>query len=113
MTTLRRLRRRPSSTISKNFSSETLGKSLGSGNESFFFTNGLGHMTKMVLMAINSKTFKNLLLQNQKAYDFETWPNALERERSSSKFTRSWDHLYLFYDKANPHRSPMYLNGEK
>ena len=40
-------------------------------------------MTKMVLMAINSKTFKNLLLQNQKAYDFETWPNALERERGA------------------------------
>ena len=36
-------------------------------------------MTKMVLMAINSKTFKNRLLKNQKAYDFETWPNVLER----------------------------------
>ena len=35
-----------------------------------------GHMTKMAAMAINSKnlkTFKNLLLQNQKAYDSETW----------------------------------------
>ena len=28
--------------------------------------NGQGHMTKI------AKTFKNLLLQNQKAYDFET-----------------------------------------
>ena len=32
--------------------------------------NGQGHMTKMATMAI--KTFKNLLRQNQKAYDFET-----------------------------------------
>ena len=32
-----------------------------------------GQMTKMAAMAINSKTFKNLLLQNKKAYDFETW----------------------------------------
>ena len=31
-----------------------------------------GHMTKMVVMAIYTKTFKNLLLQNQKAFDFET-----------------------------------------
>ena len=30
-------------------------------------------MTKMAAMAILAKTFKNLLLQNQKAYDFETW----------------------------------------
>ena len=34
--------------------------------------NGQGHMTKMAAMAINSKNLKNLLLQNQKAYDFET-----------------------------------------
>ena len=36
--------------------------------------NGNGHMTKMAAMAIHtcSKNFKNLLLQNQKAYDFET-----------------------------------------
>ena len=41
------------------------------------YINGQGHMTKMVAMAINSKkNFKNLLLQNQKAFDFETWPEA-------------------------------------
>ena len=43
------------------------------------YINGQGHMTKMVAMAINSKkkkNFKNLLLQNQKAYDFETWHEA-------------------------------------
>ena len=40
--------------------------------------NGQGHMTKMAAMAINSKkTFKNLLLQNQKAFDFETWYEAV------------------------------------
>ena len=37
--------------------------------------NGQGHMTKMAAMAI-AKTLKNLLLQNQKAYDFETWHEA-------------------------------------
>ena len=30
-------------------------------------------MTKMAAMAINRKKLKNILLQNQKAYDFETW----------------------------------------
>ena len=38
--------------------------------------NGQGHMAKMATMAINSKTFKNLLLQNQKAYEFEAWHEA-------------------------------------
>ena len=38
------------------------------------YINGQGHMTKVAAMAINrKKTFKNLLLQNQKANDFETW----------------------------------------
>ena len=36
--------------------------------------NGLGHMTKMADMPIyGKKPFKNLLLQNQKADDLETW----------------------------------------
>ena len=44
------------------------------------YINGQGHMTKMAVMAINSqKTFKNLLLQSQKAYDFETWHEASGR----------------------------------
>ena len=34
-------------------------------------------MTKMAAMALNSKKLsKNLLLQNQEAYDFETWHEA-------------------------------------
>ena len=41
------------------------------------YINGQGHMTKMAAMAIRAKIFKNLLLQNQKAYDFETWHEAL------------------------------------
>ena len=44
------------------------------------YINGQGHMTKMAAMAINckkKKKNKNLLLQNQKAYDFETRHEAL------------------------------------
>ena len=33
------------------------------------YINNQGHMTKMAAMI--AKTFKNLLLQNQKAYDFK------------------------------------------
>ena len=41
------------------------------------YINGQGHMTKMATMAINrTKNVKNLLLHNQKAYDFETWHEA-------------------------------------
>ena len=35
--------------------------------------NSHGHMTKMATMEINNK---NLLLQNQEDYDFETWNEA-------------------------------------
>ena len=37
-----------------------------------------GHMTKMATMAIDNKNLKkkNLLFQNQEAYDFETWHEA-------------------------------------
>ena len=39
------------------------------------YINGQGHMTKMAAMPIYGKNFKkkNLLLQNQKSYDHETW----------------------------------------
>ena len=36
-------------------------------------------MTKMAAMAINRKNLKNILIQNQKAYDFETWHEASGR----------------------------------
>ena len=39
------------------------------------YINGTGNMTKMATSAIKSKTFKNL--QNQKAWDPETWHVAL------------------------------------
>ena len=38
--------------------------------------NGHGHMAKMATMAIDSKPFINLILQNRKTYDFETLPEA-------------------------------------
>ena len=43
------------------------------------YINSQGHMTKMAAMTINIFFFfkKNLLLKNQKAYDFETWHEAL------------------------------------
>ena len=44
------------------------------------YKKGQGHMTKMATMAINSKkNFKNLPLQNQKAYDFESLHEASRR----------------------------------
>ena len=45
--------------------------------------NGPGHTTKMAAMAINKKTIINLLLQNRKTYDFETWPEASMKYRST------------------------------
>ena len=50
------------------------------------YINGQGHLTKMAAMAINSKTFKNLLLQNQKAYDFDTWHEASGNEALQSLY---------------------------
>ena len=41
-------------------------------------------MTKMAAMAINSK---NLLFQNQKAYDFETWHEASGNGALQSLYT--------------------------
>ena len=40
-------------------------------------SNGPGHMTKIAHMPIYGKNLKNLLLQNPKAYDIETWYAAL------------------------------------
>ena len=41
-----------------------------------FCMNGQGHITKVAVMAINRKIFKNILLQNQEANDCETWHEA-------------------------------------
>ena len=37
------------------------------------YTKYVGTLTKMTAMPIYGKTFKNLLLQNQKAFDIGTW----------------------------------------
>ena len=37
------------------------------------YINGPGHMTKLAAMPIYGKNLKNILLQNQKSYDLETW----------------------------------------
>ena len=59
-------------------------------------------MTKMAAMAINRKNLKNILLQNQKAYDFETWHEASGRGALQSLYKSwPWDDLDLFYSKVN------------
>ena len=49
--------------------------------------NGPGHMTKMAAMPIYGKNLKNLLLQNQKSYDLETWHVASGTQARSSLVT--------------------------
>ena len=49
-------------------------------------SNGPGHVTKMATMPIYGKTFKILLLRNQKADDLETWYAALGAQVLPSLF---------------------------
>ena len=66
------------------------------------YINSQGHMTKMAAMAINSKTFKNLLLQNQKTYDFETWHEASGGGVLQNLYKSwPWDDNDLSYGKVN------------
>ena len=67
------------------------------------YINGQGHMTKMAAMAIDrKKPLKNLLLQNQKANDFETWCEASVTGALQSLYKSSpLDDLDLFYGKVN------------
>ena len=58
------------------------------------YINGLGHMTTMPIYY--GKTFKNLLLQNQKSYDLETWHVAL------GCVWYSFVKLYKFYINDDP-----------
>ena len=68
------------------------------------YINGQGHMTKMAAMAINS-IFLNLLLQNQKAYDFKTWHEALRNGGLQILYKSwHWDDLDLFHGKVNLYR---------
>ena len=48
--------------------------------------NGPGHMTKMAATPIYGKNFKNLLLQNRKPYDLETWYAALGTQALQSLY---------------------------
>ena len=48
--------------------------------------NGPGHMTKMAAMPIYGKTLNNLLLQDQKSYDLETWHVALGTQALQSLY---------------------------
>ena len=70
------------------------------------YISGPGHITKMVAMAINGKTVKNLL-QNRKAYDFETWHEASESGALETVYKwLSWDDLDFFY-KVNIGRTSI------
>ena len=51
--------------------------------ETKVYINGPGHMTKMAAMPIYGK---NLLLQNQKSYDLETWHVALGTQALQSLY---------------------------
>ena len=64
---------------------------------------GQGHVNKITAIAINSKNVKNLLLQNQKAYDFETWYYEASGNGALQSLYNSWslDGLDLSYGKVN------------
>ena len=63
--------------------------------------NCLGHMTKMAAMPIYGKNLKNLLLQNQKSYDLETWHVASGTQALQSLYKwLPWVDLDLFYGKV-------------
>ena len=68
------------STFSNIFSSETTGPikvkfhvELPWDGGTKVCSNGPGHMTKMAAIPIYVKNLKNLLLQNKKAADLESW----------------------------------------
>ena len=60
------------------------------------YINGPDHMTKMAAMAINRK---NIFLQNNKVYDFETWHEAQGKE------------LYIFYINHDPGMTLTYFTA--
>ena len=65
-------------------------------------------MTKMSVTPIYGKTFKNLLLQNRKSYDIETW-NAASGTQVLQNLNKWWPwvDLDLFYGKGK--LSPLYV----
>ena len=65
------------------------------------YKNELRHMTNMAAMPIYGKTLKNLLLQNQKTNDLETWYVASCMEVLPKLFKLwPWIDLDLFYAKV-------------
>ena len=64
--------------------------------------NGPGHMTKIASTPIYGKTFKNLLLQNRKSCDHETWHAALGSQVLQSLY-KWWPlvDLDLFMARSN------------
>ena len=61
------------------------------------YINGPDHMTKMAAMAINRK--KNIFLQNNKVYDFETLHEAQGKE------------LYIVYINHDPGMTLTYFTA--
>ena len=76
------------------------------------YINGTGHMTKMAANPIMVKTFKNLLLQNQKFYDIETWHIALEAQALQSLYINDDPGLTLTYFTARSNWVTCTLNGK-
>ena len=64
--------------------------------ETKVYINGPDHMTKMAAMAINRK---NIFLQNNKVYDFETWHEAQGKE------------LYIDYINHDPGMTLTYFTA--
>ena len=73
--------------------------------------NGQCHMTKMAAMARIAKTFKNIFLQNQKVYDFETLHEASGNEALQILLNHD-PGMTLTNLRQDQLRLPIYLNGE-
>ena len=77
------VRRSSSLSVRSQFQTSSPLKPLGQSKPNFmwslpgkgakFYINGPGHITKMAARPIYGKNLKNILLQNQKSYDLETW----------------------------------------
>ena len=79
----------------------------------YILVNCPGHMTKMAAMLIYGKNFKNLLLQNQKSYDLETWHAASVTQALQRFFINDepgFNSLDQFY--SNVKLGPGGLRGE-
>ena len=108
-------------TFSNIFSSETTGPieakfhneaSLGWGNKNLL--NGAGHMAKMAAMPIYGKNLKqNLLFQNPKVDDLETWYAALGARVLSQDSSNDDPGLTLTYFTAMSNLVPYAFVWEK